>query len=121
MAEGYIAKNGITASAAWTATKTNTNGARVTDTMTIPEKGVWLILVGIPIVDREDIIFGLHGSISNIPSSSAFYFPCRDQAKYCVLINVPADNTEVYLDTGGSAETNYSYINRGYIAAVKMA
>ena len=121
MAEGYIAKNGITVSAAWTATKTNANNVRVTDIMTIPEKGVWLILIGIPIVDREDIIFGLHGSISNIPSSSAFYFPCKNQAKYCVLINVSADNTEIYLITAASAETNYSYINRGYISAVKMA
>lgn len=121
MAEGFIAKNGITVSAAWTATQTNAAGVRVTDDMVIPEKGIWLFIVGIPIVDNENIIFSFYGSIINIPSSSAMYFPGRSQNKYCMLCNITADNAQVYLRTSGSTVTNYSNIDRGFISAVKLS
>jgi len=121
MAESKIAINGITASAAWTATYTDGPGVRVTDVMVIPEKGIWLFIVGIPIVDNDNIIFSFYGSIGNIPSSASMFFPGKSQNKYCTLYNVPNDNTSVYLRTSGSAVTNYSNIDRGFISAVKLS
>ena len=113
-----MAINGITATAAWTATQTKATGVRVTDDLIFPEKGIWLFIVTFPIVSGTGILSAIGSNIRAL--SDPNYFEIQNLGRQCIIYNVLADNTSIYLSTSSSAEVNYTALERGYISAVKI-
>lgn len=108
----WVRETGETYTASWTATSTNANGARVTNSLTL-DAGTYLITIKTPVLSHDNCYFGLN-SFSLVTSSKYSSQDVRNQ------VLVLTQRTTFYVATDMSLATNYSYIERGYLKARRM-
>lgn len=105
---------GTTYTASWTATSTSANLARVTSDLTLP-KGTYLFTLKAPACSpTSGLYFGL------APFGLEFTSQFLSQG-VCTTIGTLSSTTTIYGTTNMSQSTNYTYIERGYLKAVRIA
>lgn len=105
---------GTTYRAAWTATSSSAGSTKVTDSLTLPA-GVYVITIKTPVVSSNDLPFGLNIT-SGQDNNSCF----RGQDIKTFVITLTATTT-IYVDTAFSTSVTYTYIERGYLKATRIA
>lgn len=105
---------GTTYTASWTATSTSGGSARVTNSITLPA-GTYIVSLRMPIASQSTALyFGL--SINSIKYGATY--ANQGIASFIVTLTQEA---AIYGVAGMSNSTNYSYIERGYLSAVRIA
>lgn len=112
MATSTIKGKGAIYTAPWTATSSNASNTRVTGTVTIPA-GTYVILLKIPECSQTNALaFGPDYGDSQIFAKS------QSTGVYFASFNSSHD---LYAVCGMSQPTNYSYIDRGSIKAIRIS
>lgn len=117
MAVSKIQLKGAYYAAAWTATATSSNYARLTENLTLP-KGVYIIVGKVPIASGNFPGFSVLSNGVNIDDFTIML--CGSQQSAATIINLTEQKT-VYLGVAGSASITYSYLERGGLRAIRVA
>ena len=105
--------------AAWTATSTNSNGARLTDDITLP-KGTYILSAKVPVVTSgtfPGVVLKQSGG-TDLENGSLAALGSQMEASF--IVKLSAQKT-VYMAVAGSAACSYSYLERGWLRAVRIA
>ena len=105
---------GTTYTASWTATSSNGNNQRVTASLTLPA-GTYIFSIKCPVVSQNTVAF----SIVPIGLQTGGWFGAGQVVT--TTIYTLAEPTTVYVATDMSQATNYTYTERGYLKAVRIA
>lgn len=101
---------GNTYTASWTATSSNANNQRVTDSITLPA-GTYILSLKIPACSQESpLAFAVH--------PIGMY--AKGQSITTTIVTLSAQTT-IYGVTNMSQSTSYTYTERGYLKAVRIA
>lgn len=105
---------GTTYTASWAATSTSGTGNRVTNNIVLPA-GTYAVSLRIPIASQSAALyFGL--SVDSIKYGASY----MNQGIGTYIVTLTQETT-IYGVTGMSNPTNYSYTERGYLKAVRIA
>lgn len=105
---------GTVYTASWTATSSNANDQRVSNTITIPA-GTYIFSVKIPICSQNTLAF----QVLPFGLSCGGWFGAGQVVQN--YIYKVTQTTTCYIATSMSQATNYTYIDRGYLKAVRIA
>lgn len=106
---------GNTYTASWTATSSNANNQRVTDSITLPT-GTYILSLKIPVCSQEST---LAFSVDPIGMSAGGIY-AKGQTIITSVATLSAQTT-IYGVTNMSHSTSYTYTERGYLKAVRIA
>ena len=99
--------------AAWTATSSNANLQQVSDSITIPA-GTYIFSVKIPVCSQNSLAFCIHP----FDLATGGWFGAG-QVVQNYIYKVP-ETTTCYIATSMSTATNYTYIERGFLKAIRI-
>lgn len=111
-----IDKIGQLYSAAWSASSSSAGNTRLTNSLALGEKGLYLITLIIPNSDANVYVgfrvegWGVVQKYAQLGSLGSFTFPF--EAVY--------DNLSIYFDSQQSGSINFSYLERGGLTAVRI-
>lgn len=105
---------GTTYKAAWTATSSSAIRTKVTDSLALPA-GVYIITIKTPVMNNNDVPLGL-----NI-SSGQDDISCFRSQDMRTFVKTLTTTTTIYVDTAFSTSTTYTYTERGYLKATRIA
>ena len=100
--------------ASWTATSSNANMQRVSDTITLPA-GTYIFNVKIPVVSQNSVAFCVEPFGIDV---GGWFGAGQVVQTYIYTVSQP---TTCYIATSMSSATNYTYIERGYLKAIRIA
>lgn len=105
---------GTTYKAAWTAASSNASSTKVTDNLTLPA-GIYIITIKTPIMSTDELPFGLNISQGQEDVS---FFRSQDMRTFVKIITT---TTTIYVDTAFSMSATFTYTERGYLKATRIA
>lgn len=105
---------GTTYKAAWTATSSSATSTKVTASLTLPA-GVYIITIKTPVMSSIDLPLGL-----NI-SSGQDDISCFRSQDMRTFVKTLTTATTIYVDTAFSTSVTYTYTERGYLKATRIA
>jgi hypothetical protein len=106
---------GTVYTASWTATSTNANNVRVTNKITLP-KGTYMFVLKCPVCSQEA---ALAFTVNPFGTTNGGMF-ARGQS-VVTTVQTLSQLTEVYAETAMSQATTYTYTERAYLTAVRIA
>lgn len=104
--------------AAWTATQSNANGQILTDALTGLSVGTYIVFGSVPISDNSAGLIYIDGSGVTLRGNS-FYLTGSSQRLF-EFMQVDSASNSVTIRSAGSTVINYSYLNRGFLAALRL-
>ena len=105
---------GTTYKAGWTATSSSAGSTKVTDSLTLPA-GIYIITIKIPVCSANDLPFGLNISQG---MEDVSFFRSQDMRTFVKILTT---TTTIYVDTAFSTSVTYTYTERGYLKATRIA
>lgn len=109
-----LSNTGEIYTASWIATRTNGGGQRCTNYLTL-SPGTYIFSIKLPVCSQNTLAFCVFPM--NLPVGGWFGNGQVVQTYIWTL----TETTTCYVGTSMSAETNYTYIDRGYLKAVRIA
>ena len=110
---------GNTYTASWTATSSNANNVRVTNTLTLPA-GTYLFFLKVPVCNQSTLYFQVWSGTDDNNYITAGNVSGAGQSVFSCVATY-SQTTTVYGRTNFSMATTYSYLERGYLKAVRIA
>lgn len=104
----------------WSASSSNQNNQRVTDSLTLPA-GTYFMFFKAPMCSQSALFFQIYydgADDYHYPTASAV--PGQGQSTFACLVKLDSQKT-VYARTNFSTQTTYTYLERGWIRAVRIA
>ena len=112
-----LSYTGKTYSVGWTATRTNSNNARVTGDLKLP-KGTYVCFLKVPIASQNTLYFEIYTGSAN--NQYAGNISGAGQSVFSCILELSQETT-VYGITNMSMDTTYTYTERGYLKAIRIA
>ena len=119
MAAGKISKFAHpVVTGAWTASSASAFGNNLTERIGFPSTGKWLVYGQCPICSTTGL---LRISTSNgVIIRSNMYFNIESYATFLFIADVTASDDGLIAQAASSTNITFSYIERGYIQAIKL-
>lgn len=104
--------------ASWIATESSANNVRVTDRLTLPA-GTYILFLKVPVCSQSNLFFQIWSGADANYTTSGNISGAGQSVFSCVATYI--ETTIIYGRTNFSAETTYTYLERGYLKAVRIA
>ena len=120
MASGKSNSLGFVLTANWIAASSAAYATALTDEVTLPDIGNYLILIKIPIVTSGSVITGIAGSDFTRYAPSDNFINCTSYNFGAVMIKATASGAKIKLQTWASTSVAFDYIDRGGLQVIKI-
>lgn len=119
MAKDSIQKLGLSTTADWVANSSSAYATQLTGRINFPSAGKWLVFGVCPVCNTNSGI--MYPSVSvGVHTRSNLYFNIGTYFDFLFVADVDASNEGVVMAAASSTAVTFSYIERGYITAVKI-
>lgn len=106
--------------ATWTATSSAAHGVKVTDSLTLPP-GVYIISIKAPVISISNSMSAAFSlNIGNINEYDTGQLYNSDGQDISTSILTLTNTTTIWVLTNSSANMTYTYLERGYLKAVRI-
>lgn len=121
MAAGTIPfnSNGVIVDAGWYATSSSAALTRLTNTLTLPYAGNWLVFGVAP--PSSGTLLGQPVGSSGVTIRANTYFNLEQYAPFLFTVSTSSANQTIYIASSSGTSTTFSYIERGWLKAVKLS
>lgn len=121
MATGTIPfnSNGVIVDVGWLATSSSSALTKLTNALTLPYDGNWLVFGVAP--PSSAVLLGQPVGSSGVTIRANTYFNLEQYAPFLFTVSTSSANQTVYIASASSASTTFSYIERGWLKAVKLS
>lgn len=111
---------GTVYTAAWTATSSAANNTQVTESLNLPA-GIYIFSLKAPVCSQASVYFGIYPF--GLENSSSFTGVGGTSSGQTIVtsIGILTQPATVYAQTNMSTSTTYTYIERGYLKAIRIA
>ena len=104
--------------AAWTATQSNAYAQILSDALTDLSVGTYIVFGSVPISDNSAGLIYIAGS--GITIRGGGYYQTGSSQKLFDVMQVDSASNSVIIRSASSATINYSYLDRGFLAALRL-